>query len=98
LTSSHGYTSAAVPDPARPKSTYLREDQVLPHLAALAILRVGSGTLDRARQVGITAPARVADLIDQLRADEVVLTYDPQDRTLRADGHDRLSVTTGKNR
>jgi site-specific DNA recombinase len=94
----HGYTSATVPDPARPKSTYLREDQVLPHLAALAILRAGSGIPARARQAGITAPARIADLIDQLRADEVVLTYDPRDRTLRAGGHDTLCVTVGKNR
>jgi hypothetical protein len=94
----HGYSSAVIPDPARPKSTYLREDQVLPHLAAIAILRAGSGIPDRARQAGITAPAQVADLIDQLRADGVVLTYDPQERTLRADGHGTLSVTTGKNR
>ena len=86
------------PDPARPKATYLREDQVLPHLAALAILRAGSGIPDRARQAGITAPAQIADLIDQLRADGVILTYDPHDRTLRADGHDTLSVTVGKNR
>jgi hypothetical protein len=28
----------------------------------------------------------------------VVLTYDPQDRTLRADGRDRLFVATGRNR
>jgi hypothetical protein len=93
----HGHTSAAVPDPARPKTAYLREDEILPHLAALAILRAESGTPDRARQAGITAPAQIADFIDQLRADGVVLTYDPQDRTLRADGHDTLSVTIGKN-
>ena len=37
----HGYTSATVPDPARPKNTYVREDQILPHLAALAILLAG---------------------------------------------------------
>ena len=94
----HGHTSAAVPDPARPKATYLREDEILPHLAALAILRAESGIPDRPRPSGITAPAQIADLIDQLRADGVVLTYDPQDRTLRADGHARLSVTVGKNR
>jgi hypothetical protein len=93
----HGHTSATVPDPARPKATYLREDEILPHLAALAILRAESGTPDRARRAGITPPARVADLIEQLRADGVVLTYDPQDRTLRADGRDRLFVATGRN-
>ena len=37
----HGYASATVPDPARPKNTYVREDQILPHLAALAILLAG---------------------------------------------------------
>ena len=94
----HGHTSATVPDPVRPKATYLREDEILPHLAALAILRAESGTPDRARRAGITAPARVADLIEQLRAGGVVLTYDPQDRTLRADGRDRLFVATGRNR
>jgi hypothetical protein len=87
-----------VPDPVRPKSTYLREDQVLPHLAAIAILHAGSRTPDRPLQAGITAPAQIADLIDQLRAGGVVLTYDPQDRTLRADGRDTLSITVGKNR
>ena len=94
----HGYASVAVPDPARPKSTYVREDQVLPHLAALAILRVGNGIPDPAHQAGIIAPAQIAVLIDQLRTDGVILTYDPQDGTLRADGHGTLSVTTGKNR
>jgi len=101
---------ARLPVPSRPHQrhcsrsrpaegpTYLREDEILPHLAALAILRAESGTPDRARRAGITAPARVADLIEQLRAGGVVLTYDPQDRTLRADGRDRLFVATGRNR
>ena len=53
---------------------------------------------DRARQAGITAPAQVAELIDELRADAVALTHDPHDRILRADGHETLSVTVGKNR
>src|SRR6516164_1899345 len=44
----HGYTSADDPDPARPKNIYLREDQVLPHLAALSILLSGDKTPDRA--------------------------------------------------
>jgi hypothetical protein len=41
-------------------------------------------------------PGSTAALIDQLRAAGVVLTYDPQDRTLRTDGHNALSVTIGK--
>jgi len=32
---------AARPKPGRPKNTYVREDQILPHLAALAILLGG---------------------------------------------------------
>jgi hypothetical protein len=43
----------------------------------------------------VTGSASTAALIDQLRADGVVLTYDPQDRTLRAGSHDALSVTIG---
>ena len=34
----HGYTSATRPDPSRAKNVYVREDQITPHLAALAIL------------------------------------------------------------
>ncbi len=34
----HGYTSATRPEPGRPKNTYVREDQILPHLAAAAII------------------------------------------------------------
>jgi hypothetical protein len=34
-----GYTSAARPESGRPGNTYVREDQILPHLAVIAILR-----------------------------------------------------------
>ena len=34
----HAYTSATRSDSTRAKNTYIREDQILPHLAALAIL------------------------------------------------------------
>jgi site-specific DNA recombinase len=94
----HGYTSATVPDPARPKNAYVREDQILPHLAALAILLAGPagtparGSRSRAKLIG---PADTAALIDQLRADGTVLTYDPDGRTLRAGGHGAPSVTIG---
>ena len=74
------------------------EDQVLPHLAGLSNLLAGDGPPDRARRAGITGPAWTADLIDQLRATGTVLTYNPRDRTLRADGHDAVSVTIGKSR
>ena len=38
----HGYTSATGPSPDRPANLYVREDQILPRLAALAILQAGS--------------------------------------------------------
>ena len=88
----HGYTSAAVPDPDRPKNTYIREDQVLPHLAALAILLAGDDTADGARGMIITAPGDTAALIDRLRASGIVLTYDPDARTLRTGGQDAPPV------
>ena len=37
----HGYTSATQLDPARAKNTSIREDQILSHLATLAILLGG---------------------------------------------------------
>jgi len=79
------------PDPDRPKNTYVREDQILPYLAALAILLAGHagrpvrGSRSRTQ---LTGPDGTAALIDQLRADGTVLTYDPDGRTLRAGGHD----------
>jgi site-specific DNA recombinase len=95
----HGYTSATTPNSGRPKNTYVREDQILPHLAALAILLAGParkpGRMNRS-PAQVTGPADTAALIDQLRADGIVLTCDPDGRTLRASGHDTLSVTIGK--
>jgi hypothetical protein len=93
----HGHTSATSPDPGRPKTTYVREDQVLPHLAAIAILLAGpAGKSGRGNRslLQVTGPADTAALVDQLRADRVVLTYDAGDRTLRAG--DAPSVTIGK--
>ena len=79
----------------------MREDQILPHLAAIAILLAGSagesGGVNRGL-AQLTGPEGTATLIDQLRADSTVLTYDPVRRTLRTDGHDALSVVIGKDR
>jgi hypothetical protein len=77
----------------------VRENQILPHLAAIAILLAGpAGTLARGNRglAMVTGPAGTAALIDQLRADGVVLTYDPGSRTLRAGDNDAPSVTIGK--
>jgi len=92
----HGYTSATGPDPDRPKNTYVREDQILPHLAAIGILLAGSATGTSRRVNGpvqVTGPADTAAMIDQLRADGVVLTHDADGRTLRAGSQDAPSVT-----
>ena len=77
----------------------MQEEQILPHLAAIAILLAGSAGESGCENHGLaqlTGPAGTATLIDQLRADGTVLTYDPVRRTLRAGGRDALSVTIGK--
>ena len=52
----HGHTTATRPDPARPKNAYIREDQILARLPALAILRHGfEGRNDRP-QIGQAGP------------------------------------------
>jgi DNA invertase Pin-like site-specific DNA recombinase len=94
----HGHPSATRPDPGRPKNTHIREDQILPPLAALAILVAGGGTADDGGMVQITTPTQSADLIDQLRASGAVLTYDPDTRTIRTGGSGVIAVTTGHNR
>ena len=97
----HGYTSATRPQPGRPGNTYVREDQILPHLVAIAILLASSPGESGCETRGLaqlTGPDGAAALIDQFRADGTVLAYDPQDRTLRVGGRDALSVTIGKDR
>jgi len=91
----HGYTSATSPDPGRPKNAYVREDQVLPHLAALAILLRGhaSGQVTPDSTMQLTTPDATADLIDQLRAAGTVLTYNPDTRTIRTGDSHPIAVT-----
>ena len=95
----HGYTSATRPEPGRPEE-HLRArgpDPAAPgrdrHPARRPCREPARGNRGLAQ---VTGPAGTAALIDQLRADGVVLTYDPDDRTLRAGGHDALSVTIGR--
>ena len=98
-------TGAATATPAppdrntgRPKNTYVREDQILPRLAAIAILLAGDAQARGSGAVQVTAAAQTAGLIDQLRASGAVLTYDPDTRTIRADGSNPVAVTAGPNR
>jgi site-specific DNA recombinase len=92
----HGHTSAARPEAGRPKNTYIREDQILPHLAALAILLSGDGQALPAGAMQVTAPGEAAGLIDQLRTAGITFTYDPDTRTIRTS--DSVAVTVGQDR
>src|SRR5215470_3151799 len=94
----HGYTSAARPDSGRPKNTYIREDHILPHLAALAILLGGDDQALPERTMQLTAPSKTAGLIDQLRTAGTTLTYDPDTHTIRTGGWDSVEVTVGQDR
>jgi len=94
----HGYTSATGSSPDRPRNLYVREDQILPRLAALAILQAeGSSCLRGTKRaiVQVTSPAQAAELIDRLRADDITVIYDPATRTLRMDTKDALAVSIG---
>jgi site-specific DNA recombinase len=93
----HGYASATSPDPGRLKNTYVREDQILPHLAAVAILLASDGRPQGVGTVQATVPADTARLIDELRTAGVILVYDPDTKTLRTDGKSAVAITVGKN-
>jgi hypothetical protein len=77
----------------------VRQDQILPRPAAIAILLAGPPGAPARRNRGpaqLAGPDGTTALIDQLRAGGTVLIYDPVGRTLRAGGHDAPSVTTGR--
>jgi site-specific DNA recombinase len=86
----HGHTSAAPPDPARPKNAHIREDRVLPHLPALHLLLAGAEPAARRRRrtrrgAGTRPQAGPEDVIGYLRERGITLTYDPAAGTLQAD-------------
>jgi site-specific DNA recombinase len=93
----HGYASATSPDPGRPKNTYVSEDQIQPHLAAVAILLASDGRPQGVGTAQATAPADTMRLIDELRTAGVILVYDPDTKTLRTDGKSAVAITVGKN-
>jgi hypothetical protein len=84
-------------DSTRAKNVYIREDQILPHLAALAILLASDehvpGHPGQARQ--IASPAQAAALINHLRSSGRTFTYDSQNQTLQADTQDAVNVAVG---
>jgi hypothetical protein len=71
----------------------VREDQILPHLAAVAILlaRGSQANGDGTRQ--LITPAETAGLVDQLRTAGVTLTYDPDSQIIGTRGDDLIAVT-----
>ena len=94
----HGYTSATSPGPDRPKNVYVREDKILPRLAALAILHAADQHTKQGHtqnDARVTAPVNVAELIDRLRETGVSLIYDPATNALRTSTEDSLAVTVG---
>jgi site-specific DNA recombinase len=94
----HGYTSATSPDPDRPKNVYVREDKILPRLAALAILHTGDQHTKHGHKQSdarVIAPVDAAGLIDRLRLTGVSLIYDPAAKALRTSTADALAVTVG---
>jgi site-specific DNA recombinase len=93
----HGYTSATGPEHGRPKNIYIREDQILPHLAAMAILLADDGRAGDSGTMQITERAETACLIDRLRTAGVTLTYDPDSRTIRTGDNSAVAVTAGRN-
>jgi DNA invertase Pin-like site-specific DNA recombinase len=85
----HGHTSALGPDPGRPRSAYVREDRVLPHLPALRLLLNGTEPpAARRRRTRRGAEVRPAaspeEAIGYLREREIVLTYDRAAGTVKA--------------
>ena len=63
----------------------------------MALLLSGDGQAQSRGTVQVAAAGQTAGLIDQLRASGTVLTYDPDTRTIRADGSNPVAVTAGRN-
>jgi site-specific DNA recombinase len=95
----HGHTSAAAPDPGRPKNAYVREEQILPRLPALHLLLSGTdpagGRRRRTRRgVDVRRQCSAEDVIAFLREREITLTYDPAAGTLRAGTASAAQIVT----
>jgi site-specific DNA recombinase len=85
----HGHTTAAKPDPGRPKNAHVREDRILPHLAALHALMTEAPPAEARRRrtrrgTDVRHQVGSEDVIGYLREHQVPLAYDPPTGTLRA--------------
>ncbi len=75
------------PDPSCPKNTYVREDRLLPHLAALHLqLTTPAVRAWRRTRVGADVPgtASPGEVIGYLREHEITLTWNPATATMQA--------------
>jgi hypothetical protein len=86
----HGHTSAAAPDPGRPKNAYIRKDRTLEHLPALHLLltRAESPQMHRRRTrhgIDVRTALSPQDAIQFFRENQIALIYDQATGTLRAD-------------
>jgi site-specific DNA recombinase len=95
----HGHTSAAAPNPGRPKNAYVREERILPRLPALHLLLTGTdpagGRRRRTRRgVDVRRQCSAEDVIAFLREREITLTYDPAAGTLRAGTASTAQIVT----
>ena len=93
----HGHSSAKDPGSRPAKATYLREDRVLSKLplllhrltAAEPAAVITGATASAARLV----PPNSEEVINHLRANALVLRYDPRTRTLETGGEHPVRIT-----
>jgi site-specific DNA recombinase len=85
----HGHTSAAAPDPGRPKNAYVREDRALERVLALHRLLSEAEPAPARRRTRRGVDVRPAlspqDAIRFLRENQIALVYDQAAGTLQAD-------------
>ena len=82
----HGRTTASAPAPDRPKKAHVREALITPHLAALHLLLTEPAGGPRRRRTRRGADVRyqtAEEVICYLREQQITLTYDPANGTLR---------------
>jgi site-specific DNA recombinase len=95
----HGRTSAMAPDPTRPKNTYVREDKIVPHLAALHLLLTSPAVRARRRTrsgADVRSTANPSEVIGYLRKHEITLTWDPAATAVQARATETAKTVTVK--
>jgi site-specific DNA recombinase len=97
----HGHTSAAGPDPGRPKNAYLREDRVLEHLPALHLLLTQAESPQARRRRtrrGVDVPSAPSqqDAVRFFREGRIALVFDQTTGTLQADKGETAKVILRK--